>query len=236
MESFITLTSKVIPLPHDNVDTDQIIPARYLKVTDKAGLVEGLFAGWRHLPDGQPDPDFPLNRPECQRAQILLVGDNFGCGSSREHAPWALMGWGIRAVVGTSFADIFRNNALKNGLLPVIVDAKTQQQLFELAADNPDVLITIDLAAQTLNLPDGAEVTFPLDPFSKTCLLQGVDQLGYLLKREDQIAAYEQSSHASPLLKGGLGGTLPSSQGGSGDLLPPYKGGPGGILPRKGVT
>jgi 3-isopropylmalate/(R)-2-methylmalate dehydratase small subunit len=222
MEPFKTLTSKVIPLPHDNVDTDQIIPARYLKVTDKAGLVEGLFAGWRYLPDGRPDPEFPLNRPECQRAQILLVGDNFGCGSSREHAPWALMGWGIRAVVGTSFADIFRNNALKNGLLPVIVDAETQQQLFELAVEQPDALITIDLAAQALNLPNGGRVTFPLDPFSKTCLLEGVDQLGYLLKMENQITAYEQSSHASPLFTEGL--------------LPPYQGGSGGILPGKGDT
>ncbi len=122
MKPFETLTSRAIPLPRNDIDTDQIIPARYLKVTDKAGLAEGLFSSWRYLPGGEPDPDFPLNRPEYQGAQILLAGDNFGCGSSREHAPWALVGWGIRAVISTSFADIFRNNALKNGLLPVVVD------------------------------------------------------------------------------------------------------------------
>src|SRR5512139_2452098 len=121
MRPFVTLTSKMIPLPNQDVDTDQIIPARYLRVTDKAGLAEGLFYGWRYLPDSSLNPDFSLNRPESQGGQILLAGDNFGCGSSREHAPWALMGWGIRAVISTSFADIFRNNALKNGLLPVQV-------------------------------------------------------------------------------------------------------------------
>lgn len=191
MESFTSLTSRVIPLPHNNIDTDQIIPARYLKVTDKAGLVEGLFTEWRYKPDGQLDPEFPLNRSEFQRAQILLTGDNFGCGSSREHAPWALVGWGIRVVISTSFADIFRNNALKNGLLPVVVDFDTQQKIFELVKSDPHVLVTIDLEAQTMSLPDGTLVEFPIDPFSKTCLLEGVDQLGYLLKREPQIADFE---------------------------------------------
>ncbi len=194
MQPFKKLTSKVIPLPHDNVDTDQIIPARYLKVTDKDGLVDGLFAEWRYLPDGQLDPEFCLNRSECERAQILVTGDNFGCGSSREHAPWALVGWGIRAVISTSFADIFRSNALKNGLLPVTVDADTQQKVFALLDENPEVQVTIDLAEQILILPDGSVTTFPIDPFSKTCLLEGVDQLGYLLKREDRIAAYEQAA------------------------------------------
>lgn len=191
MESFTSLTSRVIPLPQNNIDTDQIIPARYLKVTDKAGLVEGLFTEWRYKPDGQLDPEFPLNRSEFQRAQILLTGDNFGCGSSREHAPWALVGWGIRVVISTSFADIFRNNALKNGLLPVVVDFDTQQKIFELVKSDPHVLVTIDLEAQTMSLPDGTLVEFPIDPFSKTCLLVGVDQLGYLLKREPQIADFE---------------------------------------------
>jgi 3-isopropylmalate/(R)-2-methylmalate dehydratase small subunit len=194
MQPFTSLTSRVIPLSHNNIDTDQIIPARYLKVTDKAGLEEGLFTEWRYKPDGQLDPDFPLNRPECQSAQILLTGDNFGCGSSREHAPWALVGWGIRAVISTSFADIFRNNALKNGLLPVDVDIETQQELFQMVEVDPDVLVTIDLPTQMMSLPDGTQVKFPIDPFSKTCLLEGVDQLGYLLKREAQIAEFEHNA------------------------------------------
>jgi 3-isopropylmalate/(R)-2-methylmalate dehydratase small subunit len=191
MQSFKTLTSPIIPLPHNDVDTDQIIPARYLKVTDKAGLAEGLFSGWRYLEDGSPNPEFPLNHPAYQGCQILLAGDNFGCGSSREHAPWALVGWGIRAVISTSFADIFRNNALKNGLLPVIVDAETQRQLFSLADEAQSVPVTIDLSAQILTYPGGEQATFPIDPFSKTCLLEGIDQLGYLLKHEGQIAVYE---------------------------------------------
>jgi 3-isopropylmalate/(R)-2-methylmalate dehydratase small subunit len=192
MQPFTTLTSCLVPLPHSDVDTDQIIPARYLKVTDKDGLAEGLFSSWRFRPDGSPDPDFPLNQPANQGRQILLAGDNFGCGSSREHAPWALVGWGFRAVISTSFADIFRNNSLKNGLLPVAVDADTHRRLFSLAAQEPCAPATIDLAAQALLLPDGQAAAFPIDTFSKLCLLEGVDQLGYLLKRADQIAAYEQ--------------------------------------------
>lgn len=192
MEPFQIFTSRLIPLPNNDVDTDQIIPARYLKVTDKAGLAEGLFAGWRYLPDGSQNPEFPLNRVECQSARILLAGDNFGCGSSREHAPWALLGAGIRAVISTSFADIFRNNAIKNGLLPVEVDAETHRELFRLVAVEPGTQVVIDLAAQTLALPNGHLAKFPIDPFSKTCLLQGVDQLGYLLKHEAQISAFEQ--------------------------------------------
>ena len=194
MQPFTTITSKVIPLSHNNIDTDQIIPARYLKVTAKDGLVEGLFCDWRYQPDGQLDPEFPLNRAECQQAQILVTGDNFGCGSSREHAPWALVGWGIRAVVSTSFADIFRNNALKNGLLPVSIDAGTHQKIFKQVEVDSKMQVTIDLAAQTVTLPDGDSVTFSIDPFSKTCLLEGVDQLGYLLKRETQITNYEQAN------------------------------------------
>jgi 3-isopropylmalate/(R)-2-methylmalate dehydratase small subunit len=191
MQSFQTLTSNVIPLLVRDVDTDQIIPARYLKVTDKNGLAEGLFYGWRYRADGSPDPDFPLNRPEYQGCQVLLAGDNFGCGSSREHAPWALAGWGIRAVISTSFADIFRNNALKNGLLPVIVDTATHQRLAEMAAGGEPLSVTIDLRQQTLFLPDGTTAGFPIDPFSKLCLLEGVDPLGYLLKNEAHISRYE---------------------------------------------
>jgi 3-isopropylmalate/(R)-2-methylmalate dehydratase small subunit len=199
-EPFTTLTSTVIPLPYNDVDTDQIIPAVYLKVTNRDGLAEGCFSRWRYEADGTPKADFPLNMPEYEGAQILLAGDNFGTGSSREHAPWALMGNGIRAVISTSFADIFRNNSLKNGLLPVAVDDQTQRQLFSLAAEEPGLQLTIDLSQQTLQLPDGRQVTFPIDPFSKTCLLEGVDQLGYLLKQAPKIAAYEQA-HLTP---GGL--------------------------------
>jgi 3-isopropylmalate/(R)-2-methylmalate dehydratase small subunit len=195
MQPFTTLTSRVISLPINNIDTDQIIPAQYLKVTDKNGLVEGLFSAWRYTSDGQLNPEFPLNNPACRQAQILLAGDNFGCGSSREHAPWALVGWGIRAVVSTSFADIFRNNALKNGLLPVEIDSGTHQTIVDGVTLNPEMQVTIDLAAQTLALPDGESIHFPIDTFSKTCLLEGVDQLGYLLKREDQIRQYERLNH-----------------------------------------
>ena len=193
MEPFNTLTSRLAVLPLDNIDTDQIIPARFLKTTDKAGLGDNLFADWRYDAAGNPKPDFMLNRPEAQGCQALLAGDNFGCGSSREHAPWALAGFGFRAVISTSFADIFRNNALKNGLLPVAVDAPTHRRLFELASANPAARITIDLARRTLTLPDGSAATFPIDPFAQACLLQGVDELGYLLKHEPQIAAYEEA-------------------------------------------
>ncbi len=191
MQSLQTLTSCIIPLLTRDVDTDQIIPARYLKVTDKNGLAEGLFYGWRYRGNGSPNPDFPLNQEKYQGCQILLAGDNFGCGSSREHAPWALMGWGIRTIISTSFADIFRNNALKNGLLPVIVDGDTHQYLTSLVGAEVLVSATIDLAEQTLRLADGFQTGFPIDPFSKTCLLEGVDQLGYLVKYESRIAEYE---------------------------------------------
>jgi 3-isopropylmalate/(R)-2-methylmalate dehydratase small subunit len=194
MQPLHTITSTIIPLPRNDIDTDQIIPARYLKVTDKSGLADGLFYGWRYFEDGSPDPDFPLNMPEYQGAEVLLAGDNFGCGSSREHAPWALTGWGIRAVISTSFADIFRNNALKNGLLPVVVDAATQSRLFALAAAEPGAGVHIDLGTQTLKLPDGEMVVFPVDAFSKTCLLEGIDQLGYLLKFESRIETYERAA------------------------------------------
>ena len=192
MAQFTTLTSRMVALPTNNVDTDQIIPARYLKVTDKAGLGAALFADWRYNADGSPKPDFVLNQSHAQGAAILVAGDNFGCGSSREHAPWALTGYGFRAVISTSFADIFRNNALKNGLLPVVVDAATQRLLLDLAEEAPHAEITIDLAAQTVALPGGQAVSFPIDGFSKTCLLNGVDELGYIQSFSDRIAAYEQ--------------------------------------------
>jgi 3-isopropylmalate/(R)-2-methylmalate dehydratase small subunit len=194
MQPFKRLTSRVIPLAHNNIDTDQIIPARYLKVTNKDGLSEGLFYEWRYAEDGQPNPDFPLNFEVCQGAEILAAGDNFGCGSSREHAPWALAGWGIRAVVSTSFADIFRSNALKNGLLPVSVDFDTQTKIFASVEQDPEMQLTIDLPSQTLTLPEGESVSFAIDTFSKTCLLEGVDQLGYLLKRETLIGQYERGN------------------------------------------
>jgi len=194
MQPFTTITSRVISLPRNNVDTDQIIPAHYLKVTDKAGLAKGLFSGWRYRSDGSPAPDFPLNQERYQDAQILLVGDNFGCGSSREHAPWALIGWGIRAMISTSFADIFCNNALKNYLLPVVVDERTHSEVVAALEANPTLEVSIDLPSQTLQWPEGSEILFPIDPFSKTCLLEGVDQLGYLLKHEVQIAAYEKTA------------------------------------------
>lgn len=194
MAQFTKITSPVIPLPVNNVDTDQIIPARFLKVTDKVGLGKNLFADWRYQPDGSPVADFVLNRPEHQGSQILLAGDNFGCGSSREHAPWALTGWGIRAVISTSFADIFRNNSLKNGLLPVVVSPETHAMLFDLAEEMPRAAWTVNLENQVLELPAGQSIPFEVDPFSRTCLLQGVDELGYLLSFADQIAKYEAAA------------------------------------------
>lgn len=196
-EPITAFSSKVVPLPAENVDTDQIIPARFLKVTDKAGLGDHLFSDWRYNSDGTPKRDFVLNQPEMRGRKVLLVGDNFGCGSSREHAPWALTGYGFRAVISTSFADIFRNNALKNGLVPIIVDRETHWQLFSLAEEDPGFEVTVDLAGQKLTLPDGRAVSFPIDPFAKTCLLQGVDELGYLLNLEPAIARYERQPEAA---------------------------------------
>ena len=196
MEPFTTLTARVVAIPSDHIDTDQIIPARFLKTISKTGLGKSLFADWRYDSDGQPNPAFPLNLPENQGAGILLAGDNFGCGSSREHAPWALTDYGIRAVISTSFADIFRNNALKNGLLPLVVDDDTHEQLLSLAAEDPELELTIDLDTQLLILPDGRRIPFPIDAFNKICMLEGLDQLGYLLKNHPQIEAYESSHPA----------------------------------------
>jgi 3-isopropylmalate/(R)-2-methylmalate dehydratase small subunit len=192
MAKFTTLTSHAVPLPAENVDTDQIIPARFLKVTDKNGLGETLFCDWRYLKDGSPNPEFVLNEAASQGAQILIAGNNFGSGSSREHAPWALVGWGFRAIISTGFADIFKSNSLKNGLLPVEVSTEVHKALMSAVQSNRATRITIDLPTQTVTGLDGLEATFPIDAFSKHCLLQGIDQLGYLLSFEDQITRYEQ--------------------------------------------
>ncbi len=193
MAQFTQLTSRLAPLPVNDVDTDQIIPARFLKATDKNGMGDNLFADWRYNADGSPKPDFVLNDPKYRGAQILLAGGNFGCGSSREHAPWALTGYGFHAVISTSFADIFRNNALKNGLLPIIVDAQTHSDLFDLVEESPQAEVAVDLASQTVTLPGGKKVDFPIDGFSKACLLKGTDELGYLMGFEEKIQAYEAS-------------------------------------------
>lgn len=196
MEPVKTFTASMIPLPINDIDTDQIIPARYLKVTDKNGLGEACFSDWRYEADGTPKPDFPLNKAEYQGAGVLIGGHNFGCGSSREHAPWALMGAGFKAVISTYFADIFQNNALKNGLLPVVVDEETHRQLISLAEEDPSTQVTVDLETQSITLPDGRRVEFPIDGFSKYCLLNGVDQLGFLLSLETDISHYEQTHPA----------------------------------------
>ena len=196
-ERFEVFTSKVIPLPAENVDTDQVVPARYLKVTDKAGLAEALFSDWRFNEDGSlREPRFVLDQPEMAGRRILLVGDNFGAGSSREHAPWALTAWGIRVILSTSFADIFRNNSLKNGVLPIVVDPATHARLFELLAADADAQMTVDLAEQGILLPDGTTIDFDIDPFAKRMILAGTDELGYLLAKEPEIDAWEASHPA----------------------------------------
>lgn len=188
---FTTFASRYVVLPVDNVDTDQIIPARFLKVTDKKGLGDSVFCDWRRLPDGGVNVDFPLNRPDAAGAQILVTGVNFGCGSSREHAPWALVGWGLRAIVAPSFADIFKQNAMKNGLLPIAVDAAFHARLVEARHANPGARIAVDLPAQTVALEGQPPVSFEIDPFAKECLVHGVDELGYLLERAPDIERYE---------------------------------------------
>ncbi len=195
MEPIKSFTGKTVALPNTDVDTDQIIPARYLKVTDKKGLGEVVFYDWRYDADGNPNPDFLLNKPHAAGATILVAGHNFGCGSSREHAPWALQGFGFQAIVSTQFADIFRNNSLKNGLLPIVVDKATHEQLLDLAVEDPDLQLEVDLETQTLTLPDGRRVEFPIDSFSKECLLNGVDELGYLLRQTSAIEEYEKRNN-----------------------------------------
>jgi 3-isopropylmalate/(R)-2-methylmalate dehydratase small subunit len=196
-EPFRSFASRIVPLRAENVDTDQIVPARYLKVTDKEGLADALFRDYRFEEDGsKKEPPFILDRPEMAGRGILLVGDNFGTGSSREHAPWALRSWGIRAILSTSFADIFRSNALKNGVLPIVVDPATHATLFDMVDADPDAELRIDLAEQGILLPDGTTLDFDVDPFSKMMLLAGTDEIGYVLGKEAEISAWEAAHPA----------------------------------------
>lgn len=194
MNKFTPFESRFVALPIDNVDTDQIIPARFLKTISKDGLGDQLFYDWRYDAEGKPKPDFILNQPEAKAAKILLAGDNFGCGSSREHAPWALLQYGFRAVISTSFADIFRGNALKNALLPIVVPRDVHAGLFR----DPNITVKVNLAAQTLTLPSGQAIEFPVDSFAKHCLLEGIDELGYILQQEPAIASFE-AAHPAPI-------------------------------------
>ena len=193
MKPFEKFSSRLVPLPQENVDTDQIIPAGFLKTTEKTGLGKSLFCDWRYDESGNPKSEFILNKPEVAGAEILLAGDNFGCGSSREHAPWALTDFGFRALISTTFADIFRNNSLKNGLLPILVDKATHEQLFKLVEKDSRIEVSVDLKTQSLLLPGSKAIMFPIDPYSKKCLLEGLDDLGYLLLFSERIAAYEAS-------------------------------------------
>ena len=195
MKPYTTFSSQVVSIPLDDIDTDQIIPARFLKVTDKVGLGTNLFYDWRYQSDGKPNPDFILNKEESQKSNILFAGNNFGCGSSREHAPWALTGFGFKAVISTSFGDIFRNNSLKNGLLPIKVDKQTHQLMQDLLEEIPNAKWTIDLEQQTVLLPNNDIVHFDVDDFSKKCMIQGTDELGYLLTFSEKITAYENNHH-----------------------------------------
>lgn len=192
MEKFTAFESKMVVIPRDNIDTDQIIPARFLKTISKVGLGDQLFCDWRYDSDGKPIPDFVLNKPESKSRQVLLAGDNFGCGSSREHAPWALTQYGFRAVISTSFADIFKNNSLKNSLLPIVVPPDVHAELLK----TPEQTVKVDLASQTLTLANGRKVEFPVDSFAKHCLIEGIDELGYIQQQESAIAAFEQAHPA----------------------------------------
>ena len=195
-DPFQVFSSAVIPFPAENIDTDQIVPARFLKVTDRWGLSEALFADWRFDDAGNPRSEFILNQPEMRGRQVLLAGDNFGCGSSREHAPWALVAWGIRVILSTSFADIFRNNALKNGLLPIVVEPERHRQLTELSHTNPSFELTVDLDAQRIHLPGDEDLPFDIDPFVKLMILKGTDELGYLLSKGPDIERWEATHPA----------------------------------------
>jgi len=188
MEPLLTIESRTVVIASSNIDTDQIIPARFLTTTTKEGLGDHLFADWRYNADGSARPDFILNRPEAAGCAVLVAGRNFGCGSSREHAPWALLDYGFKAVISTQIADIFRNNSLKNGFVPIVVDEDTHAWL----RDNPGVQVRIDLKNSILSLPTGARVEFPIEPFARYCLLNGIDELGYLLKQADAITRFEQ--------------------------------------------
>ncbi len=192
MKKFTPFESKMVVIPRDNIDTDQIIPARFLKTITKVGLGDQLFCDWRYDAEGKPKPDFILNKPESKSRQVLLAGDNFGCGSSREHAPWALTQYGFRAVISTSFADIFKNNSLKNSLLPIVVPSDVHADLLK----DPEQSVKIDLASQTLTLASGRKVEFPADSFAKHCLLEGIDELGYIMQQDAAIAAFEAAHPA----------------------------------------
>jgi len=194
MEKFVPFESRMVVMPIDNIDTDQVIPARFLKKTDMEGWGDLLFNDWRYEADGTPKPDFILNQPSVKGLQILLAGDNFGCGSSREHAPWALTQYGFRAIISTSFADIFKSNSLKNSLLPIVVSPEVHKRLFTMQ----DSSVKVDLASQTITLADGTTAEFPVDNFSKQCMLEGVDELGFILKYDGAIKAYE-ATRASTL-------------------------------------
>ena len=193
-EPFSSVTSAAVPMPRNDIDTDQVIPARFLKTVNREGLADQLFFDWRYLPDGTPNPEFVLNRPEMAGRQILVAGDNFGCGSSREHAPWALTAWGIRAVISSGFADIFRNNALKNGLLPVVVAPEVLARIGSILETTPGAELTVDLDASELRLPDGTAIPFTIDSFARRMILDGTDELGYLLGHEPQLDAYEAAN------------------------------------------
>ena len=194
MEKLTHIHSTTVVLPQTDIDTDQIIPARFLTTTTKEGLGEAIFAEWRYDKDGNPLPDFPLNQPAAKTAQVLVAGNNFGCGSSREHAPWGLVDFGFKAVVSTKFADIFRNNSLKNGLLPIVIDEDSHDWLLA----NPGAEVSIDVAAATITLPGRAPVKFPLDGFARHCLLEGIDQLGFLLSKDAEITRFEQERPWKP--------------------------------------
>ncbi len=194
MKPFTNFESRLVPLPNNNIDTDQIIPARFLKTTSKEGLDKQLFCDWRYDDRGNPKPDFILNQPRAKGAEVLLAGDNFGCGSSREHAPWALTQFGFRAVISTSFADIFKQNALKNSLLPIVVSPEVHAELLSV---DENAKVSIDLPAQKLKLPSGRSVEFAVDEFSKHCLMNGVDELGYIQQNEPAIAAFEARREGS---------------------------------------
>ncbi|MCH8337112.1 MAG: 3-isopropylmalate dehydratase small subunit [Proteobacteria bacterium] len=194
MDAIAQLRSRTVVLPMADIDTDQIIPARFLTTTSKEGLGRHLFAYWRFNADGSDNTDFVLNAPDSSGCQVLVAGNNFGCGSSREHAPWALLDYGIRAIVSTAIADIFRSNSLKNGLLPIVVDEETHAWLTE----NPGIEVVIDVAASTLTLPDGRTVSYPIDSFARHCLLEGIDQLGYLQQHDEQIRNFEETRSWMP--------------------------------------
>lgn len=196
MDKFNTLTGVAAPLEIMNVDTDMIIPKQYLKTIERTGLGKGLFSEMRYREDGSENPDFVLNKPAYRKAQILVAEDNFGCGSSREHAPWALLDFGIRCVISTSFADIFYNNCFKNGILPIIVSKEDLAKLMDDAQRGANATLTIDLPAQEIRGPDGGTVKFDLDPFRKHCLLEGLDDIGLTMVKESAIDAYEAKARA----------------------------------------